>query len=157
LAVLGCLCFSPATADEIKDQRGNILYGKITGFTAQGVTFQQNCAGDGQTFAWTVLGEARFSGDCSAAKSWRGGGDPSCEDRAEGAQWIEKPGLVSLEVMPEIVPEGEVPPYGTATELLSRDGNAITYRDVCTGKVKSMPTGDLVMVPTPGYCSIECK
>ena len=113
-ATLGCLFFSgllaSAAADEIKDQNGNALYGRIAGFSAQGVIFHQNCGDVGQTFGWSGLAEARFSGDCSAAKSWRGGGDPSCDD--QGGQWIEKPGLVALEVMPEIVQGDGILPFG---------------------------------------------
>lgn len=155
LAVLGCLCFSPLAADELTDGRGNVLYGKITGFSADGVVFQQNCTGEAQTFGWSGLVEARFSGDCSAAKSWRGGGPIFCE--GIGLQWIEQPGLVDLEERSETLKEGEVPGVGMAAVLLGLDANSVRYIDVCTGAEKTIPTGDLVLTPTPGYCSTECQ
>ena len=154
-AVLGCLCFSPSVADEITDERGNVLYGRIAGFSAAGVVFHQNCGDQAQTFSWDGLIEARFSGDCSAAKSWRGGGDPPCE-------WIEHPkAIVGLMVEPENVPvvngEPVSQPFGTASEFLGITGETLRYRDVCTGKEATITTRDLIMRRSSGYCKGECQ
>ncbi|MFD2741627.1 hypothetical protein ACFSUD_18865 [Sulfitobacter aestuarii] len=159
-AILGSLYFSfcagGAVADEITSKNGSTLYGKISSFDGNSIVFNQNCGQQGHTISWNNISEARLSGDCKAAKSWRGGGDPSCEDR--NSMWIEGTGLVSLEVMPKVVTDLQtVLPFGTATELLSRGPDNVTYRDVCTGDIKSIPTGDLVLTPTDGYCKIECQ
>lgn len=155
-ATLGSLFFSGLSgADEIKDHNGNALYGRISAFTADGVVFNQNCGDQAATFAWSGILEARFSGDCSAAKSWRGGGDPSCD-------WVKDPKVIaSLEMMPEVVPliDGQpaTMPFGTATEIFGRDGDQLHYRDACSGLDARIPLQDLVVTPSDGYCRSECE
>ncbi|MFK7868920.1 MAG: hypothetical protein AB8B58_06745 [Roseobacter sp.] len=159
-AIFGFLCFNvsgvAATADEILGEFGT-MYGQIYWVEGRNIIFRQNCQGDGVPVSWDNVLEVRFSGDCGAAKSWRGGGDPSCES-ADGTQmWIEKPGLMSLEVMPEIT-DGSSLPYGVATEFLGRNKTSITYRDLCTGNSKTIQTEDLVLRPTDGYCPLtDCN
>ena len=155
-AVLGCLCFSGTVqADEVIDPRGNILYGKIAGFTAEGVVFHQLCGDEAQTFAWDGVMEARFSDDCGAAKSYRGGGDPEC-------RMVQDPRVVmTFSVEPENVPlvNGQPAPlpYGTATEVLGIADGKMRYRDVCTGQVKTVETMDMVVRRGGSYCASDCE
>lgn len=142
-------------ADELQDQHCNVLYGKIASYTADSMQFDQNCDGKTVTHQWDEIRELRYSGDCSAAKSWRGGREPECV-------WVDDPNvIVTMEMYPEVPPMiGGQPatlPYGVATEVFGRDGNQLHYRDVCTGLDALIPLEDLVIWPNKGYFARMCE